>query len=108
MLLGRQERGEPAKVLDDFVEPCSIGTCYWEAFHELTDQRDLGFGGIGAIRIDAISLWLDENSIFDPVERDRYFFHLRELDREYRTLVSKQQEAASKTQGATGSQRKVG
>lgn len=80
----------------DFARPPRVAEAalpYLSAFYALADQRHIdGMGAVGAIRYEAVTHWLDENSISDRVERDRYRFYLTEADREYLAVVNESRE----------------
>jgi len=91
---GRADKGEPTKILDEQPEIADQALVYWNAFQRLSGQRELGgMGAVGALRLEAVSHWLDESGIMDPVERERFRFYLEELDGEYLSLLSDRHKA---------------
>lgn len=42
-----------------------------------------GMGGVGAMRYEAVTGWLDENGVSDPVSRARFRSLLQAMDEAY-------------------------
>ena len=85
-------RGEAVGVLERQPQIFDSALQYWNAFQRVSGQRDLGgMGSVGALRIEAVSHWLDENGITDLVERERFRYYIEELDSEYLSLLSNRQ-----------------
>ncbi len=85
--------GESTRVLEEMPEIASASLPYWDAFQRLSGQRELGgMGAVGAIRLEAITHWLNEQGIVDSVERERYRYYLEQMDGEYLSLRLEQME----------------
>lgn len=87
--------GKPAwkngPTLAEFPRVCDAAQPYWEAFDELSSQREIGMGGVGAIRLEALLAWLNENEVDDPGERSRFRHYVTEMDSEYMKMTADKQ-----------------
>jgi len=82
----RADQGLPTKLVDEQVDLWGVSLPYWAAFNELSGQRMVGFSSVGSIRREAVTDWLNENGIFDPVEREQFRHFISLLDDEFARL----------------------
>lgn len=86
---------------------CDAAAPFLSAFNELMGQRHIdGMGAVGEIRYEAMTAWLDENGVSDPMERDRYRHYVRSCDRSYLEMVAARREREQKK--AESAMKKVG
>jgi hypothetical protein len=94
--------GQTVKLLDSRPDLMSAALPYWKAFNELGGQRPIGFGGAGEIRREAVTDWMNESGISDPVERLTYRSILSAMDAEYLGLIAKSAEVKDEPKGRKG------
>ena len=104
LLLRMQKKGKPT-ALDTKPELFSHLVFVWDAFHELSWSRNVGFG-ISGILVSEIAAWLDINFITCRYERKEFYDCISAMDVHWLIMNNDKMKKDSKDDGNNSSDKR--